>query len=88
MLITVADQAGGIPPSIIDRVFDPFLTTKPASKGTGLGLSISFASVTEMGGKIRVRNENGGAVFEIELPIDGIDRAHDDAAKRHAAPVA
>ncbi len=69
MVVSLADQAGGIPPAVIERVFDPFFTTKPPGKGTGLGLSISFAAVAEMGGQIRVRNEAGGALFEIELPI-------------------
>ena len=69
MVVSVADQAGGIPAAVIERVFDPFFTTKPPGKGTGLGLAISFAAVAEMGGQIRVRNEAGGARFEIELPI-------------------
>ncbi len=73
LLLSVTDRAGGIPPAIMDRVFEPFLTTKPPGKGTGLGLSISFASISEMGGTIRARNENGGAVFEIELPLVDVE---------------
>ncbi len=66
--ITIADRAGGIADDAMSRVFDPFFTTKPPGKGTGLGLSISFATIAEMGGKISVHNEDGGAVFRIELP--------------------
>ena len=66
--LSVADRAGGIPGDVIERVFDPFFTTKPPGKGTGLGLSISFATISEMGGQLSVRNEDGGAVFDILLP--------------------
>ena len=69
ILISVADRAGGIPSGVIDRVFDPFFTTKPPGKGTGLGLSICFAIIAGIGGQISVRNEFGGAVFEIRLPL-------------------
>jgi PAS domain S-box-containing protein len=65
--IRIADAAGGIAPDVLDRIFDPFVTTKPG-KGMGLGLSISFATVTEAGGRISARNENGGAVFDIRMP--------------------
>ncbi len=69
VLLSVADHAGGIPPDVIARVFDPFFTTKPAGQGTGLGLSISLATITGMGGQLSVRNDAGGAVFEIRLPV-------------------
>jgi signal transduction histidine kinase len=52
----------------LDRVFDPFYTTKPVGKGTGLGLSICFGIMQEHGGKISCYNgERGGAVFRVEL---------------------
>ncbi len=66
--LSIADQAGGIPEAFLTRIFDPFFTTKPVGKGTGLGLSISMALVVEMGGQMTVRNENGGACFDIVLP--------------------
>jgi PAS domain S-box-containing protein len=69
IVISVADRAGGIPPDVIDRVFNPFFTTKAPGKGTGLGLSISLATVTGMGGRIGVRNEAGGTVLDIYLPM-------------------
>jgi C4-dicarboxylate-specific signal transduction histidine kinase len=68
--LTIADQAGGIPEALLSRIFDPFFTTKPVGKGTGLGLSISLASIVEMGGRMTVRNQHGGACFEIVLPVE------------------
>jgi C4-dicarboxylate-specific signal transduction histidine kinase len=66
--VDVADNAGGIPPEIADRIFQPFFTTKPPGKGTGLGLSVSFGIIREHGGTISVANAAEGAVFTIHLP--------------------
>ena len=68
VLLRVADKAGGIPKDVMPRILEPFFTTKPVGKGTGLGLALVFGTVTEMGGIMDIRNENGGAVFEIRLP--------------------
>ncbi len=68
VVITIADRAGGIPDSVLPRLFDAFFTTKPSGEGTGLGLSISMATVREMGGTLAVCNRDGGARFEIVLP--------------------
>jgi PAS domain S-box-containing protein len=67
--IVVADRAGGVPEAIICKLFEPFFTTKPIGEGTGLGLSISYGIIADMGGTLTVRNEDGGAVFEIRLPV-------------------
>jgi PAS domain S-box-containing protein len=64
----VSDNAGGIPPDVMRVVFQPFVTTKLADKGTGLGLSICHGIITNMGGQIRVHNDDEGAVFTIILP--------------------
>ena len=66
--VAVKDNAGGIEESVIDRVFEPFFSTKPVGKGTGLGLSVAYGIVRDMGGIISARNEDGGACFEIVLP--------------------
>ena len=66
--VRVADHAGGIPDSVMARLFEPFQTTKPGGKGTGLGLPIIYNIVNRFGGTISVRNEEGGAVVEICLP--------------------
>ncbi|MEY2909727.1 MAG: hypothetical protein RLZZ602_2250, partial [Pseudomonadota bacterium] len=66
--LVVEDSGGGIPAEVIDRIFDPFYTTKAIGKGTGLGLSISHQIVTEAGGTMKVTNTQYGAQFTITLP--------------------
>ncbi len=68
--ITVSDNGNGIPHSIIDKIFQPFFTTKPSGKGTGLGLSMSYEIVTKLhGGELKVETkENEGTTFRIILP--------------------
>ncbi|MGA2191880.1 MAG: ATP-binding protein [Nitrospirota bacterium] len=64
--ITVSDTGPGIPPERVEKIFEPFYTTK--DRGTGLGLAIVFNIVGRHGGDIRARNKDGGgAVFEITL---------------------
>lgn len=70
LVIRVTDNGGGIPADIIDRIFEPFYTTKEIGTGTGLGLSVSYSLVSGMNGTLRVRNIEDGAQFEITLPID------------------
>ena len=71
--IEVEDTGPGIPPEALERIFNPFFTTKPTGSGTGLGLSISLGIVSEHGGRIWAENATrGGARFVIELPmVDG-----------------
>lgn len=69
IVVTVSDSGPGIPAAEIDRVFNPFYTTKGIGKGTGLGLSVSDGIIREHGGSIRVESSGGGASFIIELPI-------------------
>jgi len=69
--IKVSDNGSGIPQNIIDKIFQPFFTTKPAGQGTGLGLSMSYDIVTKgHGGELTVNAiENKGSTFTIQLPI-------------------
>ncbi len=68
--IEVEDTGGGIPPNLIERIFNPFFTTKPTGSGTGLGLSISLGIVREHEGRIWAENvASTGARFIVELPI-------------------
>lgn len=69
--IRVSDNGNGIPPEALDKIFQPFFTTKPTGKGTGLGLSMSYEIVTKAhGGELKVENnENEGVTFTIVLPI-------------------
>ena len=66
--ITIEDNAGGIPEEIINRVFEPYFTTKEQGKGTGIGLYISKMIVEDnMGGKLSVSNTNDGARFVVDF---------------------
>ncbi|MFI5152857.1 MAG: ATP-binding protein [Chitinophagales bacterium] len=68
--ITVSDNGMGIPQKILDKIYQPFFTTKPAGQGTGLGLSMSYDIIKAQGGDISVRSiEHDGAEFTVELPI-------------------
>ncbi|WP_201352823.1 FIST N-terminal domain-containing protein [Hydrogenimonas urashimensis] len=68
--IVVRDNGGGIDPRIIDKIFEPYFTTKYKARGTGLGLYMSKMIVEKrLGGKISARNTRSGAAFWMELPI-------------------
>jgi len=67
--IRVQDDGPGISEEVRDRLFDPFVTTKPPGQGTGLGLSICYGIVKRYDGEIRVESEPGqGATFTVTLP--------------------
>jgi signal transduction histidine kinase len=69
VVISVADNAGGIPPEVLSRIFEPFFTTKPLGKGTGLGLAISRGIVASFGGELTVATSLGkGTTFSVKLP--------------------
>ncbi|HET7275469.1 MAG TPA: ATP-binding protein, partial [Longimicrobiaceae bacterium] len=71
-ILEVADTGPGIEPEHLDRIFDPFWTTKSPGQGTGLGLSLVHSIIAEHGGTIRVESEPGkGACFTVELPAPG-----------------
>jgi len=67
--IRVADNGNGIPQKILDKIFQPFFTTKPTGQGTGLGLSLAYDIVKANGGEIKVQTKEGeGSEFIIQLP--------------------
>jgi two-component system NtrC family sensor kinase len=67
--ITVKDNGNGIPQVVLDKIFQPFFTTKPTGQGTGLGLSISYDIVKAHGGEIKAETKEGeGSAFIIQLP--------------------
>ena len=71
VLISVKDNGNGIPQTALDKIFQPFFTTKPSGQGTGLGLSMSYEIITKShGGELKVDTKEGeGAEFTIILPI-------------------
>ena len=81
VIVKVTDNGNGIPQKILDKIFQPFFTTKPTGQGTGLGLSLAFDIVTKgHGGELKVETKQGeglsdeasakaGTTFIIELPI-------------------
>ncbi|MBN2060442.1 MAG: two-component sensor histidine kinase [Deltaproteobacteria bacterium] len=74
--IELEDTGSGIPPDKLNRIFDPFYTTKPVGKGTGLGLSISYGIIQRLGGDITVRSKvDEGTLFTISLPVDPLQKA-------------
>ncbi len=70
VLISVKDNGNGIPQNIIDKIFQPFFTTKPTGQGTGLGLSLSYDIVKAHGGELKVETREGeGSEFIVNLPL-------------------
>jgi len=70
VFISIADNGKGIPRNILDKIFQPFFTTKPTGEGTGLGLSLAYDIVKAHGGEIRVETKDGqGSEFVLQLPI-------------------
>jgi signal transduction histidine kinase len=69
--IRVADNGNGIPSKVVDKIFQPFFTTKPTGQGTGLGLSLSYDIIKAHSGEIKVETkEDEGSEFIIHLPIN------------------
>jgi two-component system, NtrC family, sensor kinase len=68
--IRVKDNGDGIPHDVIDKIFQPFFTTKPTGQGTGLGLSLSYDIIKAHGGELKVETKEGeGSEFVIALPV-------------------
>ena len=68
--IRVSDNGTGIPQKNLDKIFQPFFTTKPTGQGTGLGLSLSYDIVKAAGGELKVETrENEGTEFVVQIPL-------------------
>src|SRR2546426_12388063 len=86
--IEVEDTGSGIPPNLLERIFNPFFTTKPTGSGTGLGLSISLGIVREHEGKIWAENSpQSGARFIVEIPVTESRASGEHAAVTHVEPL-
>lgn len=69
VMVEFADSGTGIPPEALDKIFEPFYTTKPPGRGTGLGLTICYGIVEENGGRISVESQPGvGTTFRVFMP--------------------
>ena len=80
--IRVKDNGSGMPPEVIEKIFNPFFTTKPTGQGTGLGLTMSNDIVREHGGSIRVESEPGEFTeMIIELPLQPPERKQEDESE-------
>ncbi|MDP1812239.1 MAG: ATP-binding protein [Sediminibacterium sp.] len=67
--VRVSDNGNGIPPKVLDKIFQPFFTTKPTGQGTGLGLSLSYDIVKAHGGELKVETKEAiGSTFIISIP--------------------
>ncbi len=70
VVIRVKDNGMGVPQKVLDKIFQPFFTTKPVGEGTGLGLSLSYDIIKAHGGELKVETREGeGAEFIIILPV-------------------
>jgi signal transduction histidine kinase len=76
--IEICDDGPGIPPEALDKIFDPFYTTKEVGEGTGLGLSISYGIIRRHGGTITVESEVGRTCFTIRLPIRQTEKREEE----------
>ena len=72
------------PPTILPRVFQPFVTTKAADRGTGMGLAICHGLAKALGGTISVENQAEGAAFTVTLPAAPLQGQAQDTARRAA----
>ena len=69
--INISDNGNGIPAKVMDKIFQPFFTTKPTGQGTGLGLSLSYDIIKAHGGEIKVKTKEGeGSEFILQLPTN------------------
>jgi len=67
--IIITDNGHGLPTNVINKIFQPFFTTKPTGQGTGLGLSLSYDIVKAHGGELKVETSEGqGSTFIISIP--------------------
>ena len=70
LVVKISDTGNGIAPEHLDKIFEPFYSTKNSGDGTGLGLSISYRIVRNHGGRIEVESKVGeGSTFSVILPV-------------------
>ena len=77
LTLHIQDQGQGIPADQIEKLFDPFYTTKEIGKGTGLGLYIVYTESEELKGQITAQSEQGKTTFSLKLPIQSKEKSHE-----------
>jgi len=70
--IIISDNGNGMPQNIIDKIFQPFFTTKPTGEGTGLGLSLAYDIIKAHGGEIKVEGSPKVRGTPMESPLDKV----------------
>jgi two-component system NtrC family sensor kinase len=86
-VLAVTDDGEGIRKDAVDRIFDPFFSTKDDGKGVGLGLAVVYGIVESHGGRIEVRTEEGrGTTFEVTLPLSSDGGPASAGGSADAAP--
>jgi CheY-like chemotaxis protein len=83
--LAVADEGPGISAEVLDRMFEPFVTTKETGRGTGMGLAIVHGIVHEHGGHLMVESSAAGACFRVLFPTVAGEQAAEVAPRRRAA---
>ncbi|QOY94326.1 response regulator [Massilia sp. UMI-21] len=87
VLLSITDTGCGMTPDVLDKIFDPFYTTKATGEGTGLGMSMVYGFVKQSGGEIRIDSSPGqGTTITILLPRADGDAVHDWAAVNASVP--
>jgi CheY-like chemotaxis protein len=85
-MLTISDTGMGIDPAVIDKIFDPYFTTKEKGRGTGLGLATVYGIVKSYGGEIRVHSDIGkGATFTIYLPL--LEKSQESEPEKEIMPL-
>lgn len=86
-VVRVADNGSGIDPKILDKIFDPYFTTKAPGRGTGLGLAVAYGIVKEHGGEIKVESRVGhGTTFSVFIPLVVTETAEDSFEELEIIP--
>ena len=86
-MLKVSDTGCGIPRDVLDRVFEPFFSTKPKGEGTGLGLATVYGIITQAGGNVRIYSEPGiGTTLTGYLPVTSDETARGAPAPAAAQP--
>ena len=87
VMLKVGDTGCGIPKHLVDRVFEPFFSTKPECEGRGLGLATVYGIITQAGGNVRIYSETGmGTTLTAYLPVTAVDTTIDTATAPAQGP--